>query len=218
MPGMPGMPGYGMPGMPYGRPGMPGMPGMPGYGMPGYGMPGMPYGRPGMPGMPYGRPGMPPLWNPQESRSTRRETLEQAEARQLQELKEAEQKFHEADVEVLRKELGQDITDEELENIDWEEFEFEESFTERLIRKSGRWGETLLMLGQAARWALVVLVTVVVVGMLIFALDRNAAVTTASGTTLETGATLSAAADPPTTTSGEALLPDSTTEMGIFSV
>lgn len=187
-------------------------------GMPGYGMPGMPYGRPGMPGMPYGRPGMPPLWNPQESRSTRRETLEQAEARQLQELKEAEQKFHEADVEVLRKELGQDITDEELENIDWEEFEFEESFTERLIRKSGRWGETLLMLGQAARWALVVLVTVVVVGMLIFALDKNAAVTTASGTTLETGVTLSVAADPPAATSGEALLPDSTTEMGIFSV
>ncbi len=207
------MPGYGMPGMPYGRPGMPGMPGMPGYGMPG-----MPYGRPGMPGMP-GRPGMPTLWNPQESRSARRESLEQAEARQLQELKEAEQKFHEADVEVLRKELGEDITDEELENIDWEEFEFEESFTERLIRKSGRWGETLLMLGQAARWALVVLVTVVIVGMLIYALDKNAAVTSASGTTLETEATLSAAAlDSPAATSGDGLLPDSTTEMGIFSV
>ena len=187
-------------------------------GMPGYGMPGMPYGRPGMPGMP-GRPGMPTLWNPQESRSSRRESLEQAEARQLQELKEAEQKFHEADVEVLRKELGEDITDEELENIDWEEFEFEESFTERLIRKSGRWGETLLMLGQAARWALVVLVTVVVVGILIFALDKNAAVTSASGTTLETEATLSAAAlDPPAATPGDSLLPDSTTEMGIFSV
>ena len=171
--------------------------------MPGYGMPGMPYGRPGMPGMP-GRPGMPTLWNPQESRSSRRESLEQAEARQLQELKEAEQKFHEADVEVLRKQLGE---------------EFEESLTERLIRKSGRWGETLLMLGQAARWALVVLVTVLVVGMLIFALDKNAAVTSASGTTLETEATLSAAtSDPPAATPGDALLSDSTTEMGIFSV
>ena len=165
-----------------------------------------------------GRPGMPTLWNPQDSRSSRRESLEQAEARQLQELKEAEQKFHEADVEALRKELGEDITDEELENIDWEEFEFEESFTERLIRKSGRWGETLLMLGQAARWALVVLVTVVVVGMLIFALDKNAAVTSTSGTTLETGTLSAAALDPPNATSGDALLPDSTTEMGIFSV
>ena len=88
-----------------------------------------------------------------------------------------------------------------------------------MIRKSGRWGETLLMLGQAARWALVVLVTVVIVGMLIYALDKNAAVTSASGTTLETEATLSAAAlDSPAATSGDGLLPDSTTEMGIFSV
>ena len=165
------------------------------------------------------RPGMPHLWNPQETRSARRESLEQAEARQLEELKEAEKKFHEADVEVLRKELGDDITDEELENIDWEEFEFEESLTERLIRKSGRWGETLLMLGQAARWALVVLVTVLVVAMLIFALDKNAAVTTASGTTLEPGVTLSATApDPPAVSPGQTSLPDSTTEMRIFSV
>ena len=50
-----------------------------------------------------------------------------------------------------------------------------------MIRKSGRWGETILMVGQAARWALVVLVTVLVVVLLIFALDRSASQKSASG-------------------------------------
>ena len=156
-----------------------------------------------------------PRWTPAPSRSTRRESLEEAEARQLQELKEAEEKFHEADIEVLKKELGDDLTDEELENIDWEEFEFEESFTERLIRKSGRWGETLLMLGQAARWALVVLVTVIVVAMLVFALDKNAAAPTAAG--IGPDVTVSAAADsiaPPGFVAGEGAVTDGTPEVG----
>ena len=38
------------------------------------------------------------------------------------------------------------------------------------------------MVGQAARWALVVLVTVAVVMVLVFALDRSATLETATGT------------------------------------
>ncbi|WP_283241654.1 hypothetical protein [Mobiluncus mulieris] len=195
-PAMPGMPMPGMPGM-MGRPGAPGMP-MPGTpGMPGMPMPGMPgmMGRPGFPpagpygwGRPrapygYGMP-MPPrgAWGAQQTRSSRRETLENIEARQIQELKEAEEASHQAEIEALKSQaerFGSELSDEEIEDIDWDEFE--ETFTERLIRKSGRWGETILMVGQAARWALVVLVTVLVVVLLIFALDRSASQKSASG-------------------------------------
>lgn len=193
IPGMPGMPGRGgMPGMP-GMPGMMGRPGMPG--MPGMPMPGMP-GRPGYPSAgPYGwaRPPrgpygygmpMPPraAWGEQQSRSSRREALKDIEARQIQELKEAEEASHQAEIEALKSQaerFGGELSDEEIEDIDWDDFE--ETFTERLIRKSGRWGETILMVGQAARWALVVLVTVLVVVILIFALDRSATQKIASG-------------------------------------
>lgn len=206
MPGMPGMPGRpGVPGMAGGMPGMPGMPGRPG--MPG--MPGGVPGRPGMPGMPPGMPGGPgpygwghprgpygygmpfpprsPWGGPgaqQPTRSARRVALEDMEARQIQELKEAEEASHQAEIAAIKSQAeraGSEISDEELEDIDWDDFE--ESFTERLIRKSGRWGETILMVGQAARWALVVLVTVAVVVLLIFALDRSASQeSVASGT------------------------------------
>lgn len=121
-------------------------------------------------------------WGPQQTRSSRREALEDIEARQIQELKEAEEASHQAEIEALRSQaerFGSELSDEDLEDIDWDNFE--ETFTERLIRKSGRWGETILMVGQAARWALVVLVTVAVVVLLIFALDRSATQKIASG-------------------------------------
>lgn len=211
MPGVPGAPGAvsGVPGAPRGGyPGMPGLPGVPGYGWnsrnpgapgvpPGMrGMPGLPGvpGRPGFPGAPYawGRPGgpyayplpMPPRgsWGPQQTRSSRRENLEDIEARQIKELKEAEEASHQAEIEAIKSQaerMGDELSDEDLEDIDWDGFQ--ESFMERLIRKSGRWGETILMIGQAARWALVVLVTVTVVVLLIFALDRSASQKIAGG-------------------------------------
>lgn len=168
MPGAPGMPGMGP------RPGMPPMPGMP-YGM---------WGRPNPYGYPMRYPGMPML-RPigyQPPRSANRETLEDMEARQIQELKEAEEASHRAEIEAIKSQAlreNEELSDEDLDNIDWDEFE--ETFTERIIRKAGRWGETLLMLGQAARWAFVVLVAVTVVMALVYALDRSATQTVASG-------------------------------------
>ena len=211
MPGAPGMPGMGpRPGMPGGYPPMPGAPGMPGMGprpgmpggyppMPGQPMPGMGPrpGMPPMPGMPYGMWGRPnpygypmrypgmPMLRPigyQPPRSANRETLEDMEARQIQELKEAEEASHRAEIEAIKSQAlreNEELSDEDLDNIDWDEFE--ETFTERIIRKAGRWGETLLMLGQAARWAFVVLVAVTVVMALVYALDRSATQTVASG-------------------------------------
>lgn len=205
MPSAPGMPGMGSrPGMPGGYPPMPGMgsrPGMPGGypPMPGQPMPGMGPrpGMPPMPGMPYGMWGRPnpygypmrypgmPMLRPigyQPPRSANRETLEDMEARQIQELKEAEEASHRAEIEAIKSQAlreNEELSDEDLDNIDWDEFE--ETFTERIIRKAGRWGETLLMLGQAARWAFVVLVAVTVVMALVYALDRSATQTVASG-------------------------------------
>lgn len=188
----PGMPGQ-RPGMPGGYPPMPGQP-MPGQPMPGMGsrpgmppMPGMPYGMWGRPnpyGYPMRYPGMPML-RPigyQPPRSANRETLEDMEARQIQEFKEAEEASHRAEIEAIKSQAlreNEELSDEDLDNIDWDEFE--ETFTERIIRKAGRWGETLLMLGQAARWAFVVLVAVTVVMALVYALDRSATQTVASG-------------------------------------
>lgn len=148
------------------------------------GYPPMPYGwgRPGPYGMPLRYPPRSPF-GMQQPRSSVRESLEAMEARQIQELRKAEEASHQAEIEAIKSRAersGEDLTDEELEDIDWDEFE--ETFTERLIRKSGRWGETLLMVGQAARWALVVLVTVAVVMVLVFALDRSATLETATGT------------------------------------
>lgn len=117
-----------------------------------------------------------PGWPGQQpSRASQRERLEDMEARQLEELRKAEVASRQAEMEAIMSRAaraGEEISQEDLETIDWNRME--ESFAERVIRKSGRWGETLLILGQAARWAMVVLMTVLVVVVLVYALDRSA--------------------------------------------
>ena len=117
-----------------------------------------------------------PGWPGQQpSRASQRERLEDMEARQLEELRKAEVASRQAEMEAVMSRAalaGEEISQEDLETIDWNRME--ESFAERVIRKSGRWGETLLILGQAARWAMVVLMTVLVVVVLVYALDRSA--------------------------------------------
>lgn len=200
-PGMPlpPRPGYQMPGMPAGGGQMP--PGMIplGGGYPPFrpgeqGMPGNPYrmGPGNMPFTPgsvypsqvrlsplarFASPGtmIPQLMGRLPTRRSQRQSFEEIEAKQIEVLREAEKEAREAEVRAMMSRSFQedeDVTVDDLTDFDWDDDQ--ETWAEWMIRKSGRWGETLLMFGQAARWGGVVLVTMVGVTLLIFALDRSA--------------------------------------------
>lgn len=114
-----------------------------------------------------------------QRRLLQRETLEESLARREAELhalemaaREAELKAREAELEALithRMKSGLAIEG----NIELEWDEYEETFFERLIRRSGRWGFALLALSGVIRWVAVVLGTVLGAGLLILALDRS---------------------------------------------
>lgn len=107
--------------------------------------------------------------SPELAQRYEQEILEQAEL----EAKAARLAAKEARLEALlasRMESGQD-----LDNLEAEELleDDDETWTEKLVRKSGRFGGTLLFIFTAARWAILVVGAVVAAGLLVLALDRS---------------------------------------------